>query len=279
LAFLGVLLWSLAPDTGVSPDPFLGTAGPYTTRYLLPTLVLVTLTLGLAARGRSTAATAATMVFPAALAWSLVEDWRLGSPSRPPGYVLVLGAVLGAGLTAAAMAVSKPNAKDRSQTSNPVPTRAAAHHSVLSPITIVIILSATVFVGGHHLVARHGASPTVRLTPGGVDNSDSGLAAFLSKQPAFNSGDEQIVMNGNLAADLAGDRLRHPLRLLLPNSPCTQVHALAATSWLILGKYEFNATTRHGAPTLVLSKVAGCMTDVTPTWVADGLSIYVPRSS
>ena len=73
-----------------------------------------------------------------------------------------------------------------------------------------------------------------------------------------------------LAGPLAGDRLRHDIRLIPAKLPCPEVARLRSDGWVILLE-DPNWTEAIGY------SVGGCLKDEAPLAVIDGFRIYQPQ--
>jgi hypothetical protein len=213
LAGLGsLLLWLNAPLTGVSDQPIFDRGTGDATRYLLPALAAATLALVLAARDGGPVGRLAIAFLAAALGLNVYQTLDLGFPSVPAPSTPLVGAAAGA---AAALAVGWVAARPAGR-SPPVTWRA---------------LGATLVAAGAVALAPAAQGFGERHARAGL--FDAGLVRWINSRPSFDEGEEPVAVSGSLNALLAGDRLRHPLVLLPPSTPCREVEQRLRRGWVV----------------------------------------------
>ena len=203
LSGLAVLVWSLAPYTGIDETQLAIGA----TRYLMPALACATVTIAVAARDASPAGRSVlTGVLALAALISAARTWQLGFPVVPSAGTVLGLLVLGAVGAAAAAWVRLPRLP-------------AAVLAGTGAAAVIVVLS----VASNGYVARHTQSS---LPDAGV------LAAMLALPDA----DTTIGMGPTSIALLRGDGLDHRLDFVAADSPCADVRRRAEQEVLILQK-------------------------------------------
>ncbi len=234
LSGLAVLVWSLAPYTGIDETQLAIGA----TRYLMPALACATVTLAVAARDASPAGRSAlTGVLALAALISAARTWQLGFPVVPSAST-----VLGLLILGAAGAAASGSARVR------LPRAPAAVLAAAGTAAVIVVLT----VASTGYVARHTQSS---LPDAGV------LAAML----ALPGEDTTIGMAPTSIALLRGDGLDHRLDFVAADSPCADVRRRAEQEVLILQKTPV---------TPAYTRLAGCLGGLAPRYSDGGLDLY-----
>jgi len=201
-----VLVWASAPYTGYPRDAVYDFSAADAVRYLLPSLAVCAFALALAARpGRPGARVAACVALGAALVMNLQRALELDFPLRPSAGLIAAGALAGAGAALASILVTLPS-----------PPRAA-----LTVATVV--LAGTLAIPASGYVTRH-----MRVATGDE------AARFIASRPSFADGDTPISYLGAVNGALAGDHLRHPVRLLPRGETCARLRRRIEEEWVVL---------------------------------------------
>ena len=219
VTLLSVLLWANAPFTGVLATSAFDVGTGDATRYLLPGLVAAVLTLGLAARP-PTAGWRRLVVMAflgAAVILGARDTLALGFPSSPSLTTPVIGAVGGA---LALWALDLVPAGERWR-----PSRGWARAAAVACILGAGALGAVV---SHGYVERHADTGLF----------DAGVVHWFAGQAEWRGGTQPIGLSGSLLAPLAGDRLRHPMRLVRAGARCQDVVDASRRGWLVLRRSE-----------------------------------------
>lgn len=219
VAALSLLLFASAPVTGQSDSALLDELTLTSVRYALPALAACAVTLGLAARDAGRRARPAVMAcLGLAVAWSVVEDARLGFPELPSMAALVLGALVGAGLAYGTSLLLGNRGRREWRLRALSPALGAAALGAL------LALPASGYLKRHAQTLGAYQSPLTRLF-------SEPVATFFSERPWFEEGEEPISFVRAGSAFLAGDRLAHPLRFVSRDDPCEQVRE---AGWLVV---------------------------------------------
>lgn len=238
-----LLLWSVAPSTGLAEERALD-ASVSQMRYLLPATVIAVLALVLvAARGgkrRSVALGALALAIIAGLGATYVRDsaYALIPSPKVLGACLAVGAVAGVALATT--------------------FRSARSASFSVSITVLVLAV------GFGLLA-----PGFGVRHGRTLEFDAGLAAFLSTVPDFRDGDEPVFMGPVLSGVLAGDELQHDVRLIETGASCSSVERHRRGGWVVLR--EDPILRRE-----IGYRVGSCLVGAEPLAVVDGYSVYAP---
>lgn len=264
VAALSLLLFSSAPVTGQGDSVLLDGLALTSVRYALPALAACAVTLALAARDGGMRGRAAVMAcLGVAVAWSLVQDARLGFPQLPSMPTLALGALVGAGLACAA---SWGLSADRGRRAGPL--------RALTPALVAAVLGALLAMPASGYIKRHartlGASqaPLTRLF-------SQPVTTFFSERSWFEEGAEPISFVRAASAFLAGDRLAHPLRFVARDENCER---LREAGWLVVVS-TVRAPVRGRASELFPPKgpEERCPTGRRPVLTRPGLAVYGPQ--
>lgn len=204
-----VLIWTLAPFTGVGPPEVRIVTGVFsTTRYLMPAVAAAIVALALAGSGRDWRARVAQAVLAAGLGIELVQAFRIGHPAMPSPFTPLAGAVLGAAGVAAAGALSG---------------RLRLPASLGTPALVAAAIGAgallTVPASGYleHHAARGGFT--------------AGVSGWMARQPD----DERPVAGAPIVVGpLAGDRLRRRLVPIPRRTNCTALRGRAREGYVVL---------------------------------------------
>jgi hypothetical protein len=230
---VAVLLWTKAPFTGVLDSSAFDVGTGDASRYLLPAVAAAVLAIGLASR-RERLRVPAMVVLGAATAVGLYETLDLGFPSAPPLWVPALGGIAGA---AGALVVSRA----LRGAARPLRLGRVAAALVLAVAAVAGAAASNGFVERHSRTGAHGAE----------------AARWLAGEAEWRDGDAPVLSTFSVLAPLAGDELRHPLRLVAPRSACRR--AAAEHAWLVLDNLTRAAvgTPGCGAPAHVGRQYVG----------------------
>jgi hypothetical protein len=253
-----LLLWAASPYTGITSSTgitrVIGLALT-STRYLLPCMLAAAVTLALAARGRSGRAevlSAAALL--GALVVNLVRDANPGfSLAAPAGKSLVIAAAVGVALALAAELLLRvlPASGVRAWLAGRVAATLAALVAAAAGL-------ATLLVPVNGFLAAHAR----------VGLYDSVLVRWLDARPAFRHGSEPVLIGPVMVAVLTGDRLAHPVTLLVPNDRCTALAREARNAWVVIEVTQS-----------VLGEDAHwirCLAGERPAYSAGGYVVYAP---
>jgi len=217
VALLGTLVWASAPVTGASNVPGFGSVTLSTVRYLLPVLGTAVAAVALSGRGRAPRAMVlATLAI--AIAWNVSLDADLGPAHLPPFSTVRSGVLLG---VIGALALSM----------GPI-ARLGLRPSGLA---VLLVLAAIVTApSADRYVERHGEFNVT---------FDSPLVRWFTAQPSFEKGRQEIAMVRTTVGPLAGDRLRHRVRLIPAAEGCLAVRRRAEKGWIVLSELALNDLT------------------------------------
>jgi hypothetical protein len=220
-----LVLWTLAPVTGVPDDPSvrvaLGVALNLSPRYFLPGLALATLTVCLATRDappRWSRALSAALGLAAAV--NLAETFRLGAPAAPRPIWPALGVALGAGAAWLAR------------------TRGA---KIIRPALLAALL-----------VALAGALSLA--SPGIVDryasrHDEGGVIRYVEAH----AGNRTLHMTPIVLNVLWGDRLDRRVEAIPHGTSCAQVRRYARDGLVIVRSFK------HPERILATAQVEACL--------------------
>ena len=228
LATAATLIWSTAWGTGLQTSPLLGSLAGWplsAVRYLLPALALAATAVALAATVRGAVGWGARALLVAALAWSLILDAGLGTPSTPSLRVLAAGAVAGlAGLGALSAAA-------RAARTGVAP----APRWLQGPAAVLVV--AVVGVGA--AAASDGYVKRFTAVESSTSFGHEALAWHLS-QPGFADGSRPVVFASRaVLAPYAGDHFTHPLSLMPADVTCAAFDRTAAEAYVVVTPPSF----------------------------------------
>lgn len=229
VAAVALLAWGLAPATGITNPPDLAVGA---TRYLPAALAACALALALAARdGTRVVRFAALAALVGATVFSCVLTAQLPSPYVPSPLYTVIGLMLGALGTAAAIATGHRRAGQRS---SPRWHAAAA-------LTGVIATTIGLTVGANGFVARHAQ----------IGLADTGILRAEQSLAGFDSGSRPVVSAPTTIALLHGDHLQHALTVLSGDESCTDLRARVRSGLVVLQILPVTGISRHIGACLV----------------------------
>ncbi|MDX6659395.1 MAG: hypothetical protein QOJ55_217 [Solirubrobacteraceae bacterium] len=220
---LAVLAWASAPVTGLPRATGLARPGSLAEsglRYALPALLTAIVAVALAVRSGGRAATAATVVLAAAVAWNVVELAQLGPPFTPSLLVIVAGAVFGLAVLGAATAVRRAL---RPRTGEPRRVSGAAAGAALAAVAGgLLAIGATGFVERSSRLAES-------------SSLGRGVVSWFVTRANFAHGHRPIAFATRAPiAALAGDRFNHVLSVVPPFEACDKVRARARAGWVVV---------------------------------------------
>ena len=210
---LGLLLWTLAPVSGLTPRA--PVAALSTLRYLLPVVAAAALALCLAARGPTLARHVALASLGGAAAVNLWRTFALGFPSVPRPTTVALGAIAGA-VAAWAFTALEP------QTARLSPSLPRIG-SALAAAPLAVAAGALLAVPASGFVRRHADT----------NGFDASVVHWFARSPAFRDHGHPIAMAPLTLSLLAGDRLQHPLLLVHPTERCGPLWARVDGGWIV----------------------------------------------
>lgn len=220
---LCLLLWTNAPYTGVD----LSITGPVgATRYLLPTLAVAVLTLGLAARLPGAPRVLALGVLGLAVAVNVVELLDLDYPVSPSWRVPLGGAALGAVAAVAAAGIRL----------EPAVVRRAVAPLAAVAVAIGLALAAPGYLDR-------------QADTGGLH---SRVLDWLTEQPGFDGDGRRVAGTPIRPGILAGPALQHDVDLIPSREPCSRMSERLREGWVVLQEPK-----GPGAPEL--RRLAGCL--------------------
>ncbi len=224
LTVISLLAFALGPGTGLQRTPGVWFGPLATVRYLLPTVAIAVVALGLVSREGRVARAGVLGVLSVAAAWNLVEVVRLGAPYFPSAVVVLAGALTAMLMLAAAQALARrrPSWPRRALRRGPVTAALAA---VLAGLVMAP------FSEGY--IERHAQV---------ADSSALGrdVVAWFTSRPEFEREDFAIGFASRaISAQLAGDHFEHSLTLLPPRAGCPRVEALSRDSTVVVAQPNF----------------------------------------
>lgn len=246
LAAAAVLSWASAPFTGLGNNPLLLPLALTTLRYLLPALGMCAVALAVAGRDGSPSLgrPLAIAILAVAIVGNCLADRAEGYPIVPRPQYLLVGAIVGVLLAAAAPA-GRPRLP-------PIVVRCA----------VAVLAVALVTIAGDGWLRRESRD-------GG---SDAPLLAFMLRQPGFTTGTRPVAFAPVVLASLAGPRLQHPISLIPAREPCSEVRERARRGWVVLQPFRYVA-----GITTAFDAVA-CLKGAKPAYDDGATIIYGPLS-
>lgn len=244
VAIASLLVWAVAPFTGIAHIGLLEPLALTTTRYMVAALGACVVAVALAARDApALGRRLAIGLLLAATAGSLAADGAIGFPSAPNLLDLLAGAALGA--LAGWVLPRRPSLRV-------APGLALASCAVL--VTLLLALGAPGWLWRESEDASY----------------NHALLGFMMAQPGFISGSQPVSFAPAVLASLAGPRLRHPVELIPAREPCPAVQARLRRGWVIVWPAEFVA----GINTAF--DAAYCLRGDRPIYAAEGAVVYGP---
>lgn len=209
------LIWSVAPATGEPLDE-VGEALFTVTgvRYLMPTVLLATVLVGIVASRRGGIGLAARVLLAAAVAWGAI-DLIAGRDGIPPLWVPLGGALIGGALAAAA---------GDWRTRWLAVTGAAA--------TLAAALAVAAYPGWFGDRASDASAAENPLLDTRAVFGE--LTEWFEDQPEYRDGDGPVLISAPLLGPLAGGSFEHPIRLAAPGAGCDDLRADADGGWIVL---------------------------------------------
>jgi hypothetical protein len=242
VAALAVLAWMAAPFTGIADNPLVDLSIS-TVRYLLPAVAAAAAALALAARAGATARGVCDLAFAGAVVWNVIRDVELGRPFAPLASWLLVGAAAGA---LAAFAVGRLARGGAPRL--PGGVRAGV-------VTALAAVGLVAVANGY--LERHSR----------VRTFDAGVAHYLTDQPAYRRGSAPVDAGLLTLGILAGDRLRHPVRLIPAREPCARIRQRARHGWVTVRRNPF--------PQLVApTTLAACLAGDRPVYADPFFTVY-----
>ncbi len=251
-ALISLVLWLNAPFTGVFDVRAFDVGTAESTRYLLPGLAAAALTLGLAIRdSRGAVRNLLTAVLGAAALVSAVQSFHIGFPAAPSPSTPLAGAALGAvaALVLPRLLRALPARPPRS------PALGAAAY-----VLVALLAGAALALPASGYVERHAKAKLF----------DGALASWFATQESWRDGDRPVAIAPTLIGVLAGDRLRHPLRLIADHESCARVARRARAGWVVLSSVR-----AAGART---TDVRACRPAPRPLYQDGSFRVYGPAA-
>jgi len=219
VAVVAVLAWMAAPFTGIADNPVVDLSLS-TVRYLLPAVAAAAAVVALAGRAGATARRACDLILAGAVIWNVIRDVELGRPFAPLASWLLIGAAAGVLVAFVVGRVWRGGAPRL-----PGGVRAGV-------VTAVAAVGLVAVANGY--VERHSR----------VRTFDAGVARYLTDQPAYRGGAAPVDAGLLPLGVLAGDRLRHPVRLVPARESCARIRQRARTGWVTVRRNPFPAARR-----------------------------------
>jgi hypothetical protein len=253
VTLVSLLLWATAPFTGVLATSAFDVGTGDATRYLLPGLVAAALTLGLAERAaRGWRRLVPLAILGGAALLGARDTLALGFPSAPSLATPLAGAAAGA-VTLVALGVVPVRARWRP---GPNVGRAVSLLAVVAAGTLAAVAS-------HGYIARHADAGLF----------DAGVTRWFTSRSEWRAGRQPVAVSGSLVAPLAGDSLRHPLRLVRSGDPCEDVSSAARQGWVVLTGAE-SPSTLGGRAIAPSRRLVPCLGGRRPVYSDTGYSVY-----
>jgi hypothetical protein len=250
IAMLCVLIWASAPYTGFPRGPLFDSLAVGATRYLIPGLVAATLALALAARRRGPGAAIAVLLLAGAVVWNLERDLALGFPYLPSARFLLAGLVAGAAVGGLAGALARPSPPPRWA----LPVAAAAASALLA-------LPASGYVDRHMRVGQFAFD----------------YGRWIADRESYADTERAISWVGAVNAALAGDHLRHPVRLLPRRESCTRLLERVGEEWVVVPLDPVEAAVEvPPASGRRLERIQRCLAATQPVYVGAAHAVYGP---
>ena len=218
LIAISLLLWVIAPTSGVNSDRALDSTVTANIRFLLPAAAGAALALALVTLAGRWASALATSILMACLALNVAKLTSLGPPVVPPLPELILASGVGgvAGIVLRTL---------------PIPRR------------IPWAVPAVACVVGGALLAPAASGYLSRYQ--GPDLMGRGLFDWLSSTPHFTAGADPVAIAPVGLGLLSGDDLRHRVDLIGVSEPCPDVEARTARGWVVLRKDPIYGSPAH----------------------------------
>jgi hypothetical protein len=237
-----LLVWAGAPATG-APDPPVQDVSLTTVRYLLPTIAVAALALGLAARGTGVGGVAAIFALAGGAIWNLERDLELGFGAVPPDSQLLGAGALGAVAAVLLARVRIPRA-----------ARAAA-----APVTAALAASLLALAASGYLERHADARPY----------HSAELVGWFAARPGFERDERPIWMAPTVLGLLAGDTLQRRPELIPADEPCARVRERRRAGWVVI-------RLRRAAATLHPFTAGRCLAGIEPAYRNPSYLAYAP---
>jgi hypothetical protein len=252
VAVLSVLVWASAPYTAFPTGEQFDTLAAGAVRYLIPALAAATLPLALASRRRGKGAMVAVLMLAGSVAWNAERDLALGFPYLPSAQLLLAGLAAGTVVGAAVGALARL----------PAPPRWAAAPA-LTAACALLALPASGYVDRH-----------MRVEPFAKD-----YARWIASRESFGRTDRAISAVGAVNAALAGDHLRHPVRLVPQRESCARLRRRVREEWVVLPRGLASPIVRvPRASVRRLERLQRCLAATPPVFAGAANVVYGPRS-
>jgi hypothetical protein len=228
LTVAGALIWSVSWGTGLQTAPEVSTPSGWpisTMRYLIPTIGLAIVAVGLATRVHGAVGRLATLLLLAVLAWSLVADAQLGTPYTPSAGTLLAGGLVGL-LVLGLMSFLRNRFPER------WPRPKAAIRAALS-------VAAAMAVGALLAPVSNGFIERSTTVVGSTAPAPQ-LVQWFVEQPGFDDEEWKIaVASRAVISSLAGDHFEHSIELVPANQPCRELARDARTGPLVVSNPDW----------------------------------------
>jgi hypothetical protein len=169
---------------------------------------------------------------------------RAGYPVQPSATWLLAGAVAGALLALVPAGLPRPLRRLRP--------------GAVGAGGLAAVAGAALAWAGDGYVERHARTGWT---------FDAGASGFLSRQARFRSGSQPVMAADAPIGVLAGDRLRHRVRLLPADASCRRVQAAVREGWLTIPRQRFPQLARA-------STAPRCLAGARPVYADGHVLVY-----
>jgi hypothetical protein len=228
----GTCEYAVGPVTGLPPGGTLLVAVVGSTlRYLMPVFAAAAVALALAAKDPDRRlAGAGLLTLGAVVVWDLVSDLPHHFFLAYDSWLwpaIVLGALVLPALSWAAgrAALARGSLTSRTSAAPPPLTHRERAVGPLSVAVLTILAALVLATGATHFAFRHAITPDYA----------EGVSIFLLSQPGYSDGHAPVATSRTGLAQLAGDRLQHPLTLIPQHADCARVRGLHERDWIVIG--------------------------------------------
>ncbi len=258
----GALEYAAGPVTGLPPHGTLLVAVVGSTlRYLMPVFAAGAVVLALTASDPNRwLAGAGRVALAATVVWDLISDLPhdlfLGFD-----YWLWPGIVIGAlGVLALGWGLGHLSG---------LAVRTRTTLGIVSATAVAVVAALVLAVGSTHFAFRHAITADYA----------QGVSIFLLTQPGYTDSDVPVATSRTGLAQLAGDRLQHPITLIPVNASCAQVERDHSHDWIVIG-LPLPAAVRREIPAGVspADSAPGCLAraGVSPEYQDSSFAVYKP---